>query len=92
MKYENKIVNQPVRFRFNSGNPLPTCSRCNSLMERPTSQSIFTIDSRGKKHTLVCYHYINRPYFLVPSKSGYASVYCSGYCMMKHNAKFTRKQ
>lgn len=91
MNYGNKIANQTPRFRFNSGDPKPTCSCCNKLMNNPTRQCIFTIDNFNQKHTLIVYHYVNTPHFILETKSGRAAVYCSEYCMKKHNAKFTRK-
>lgn len=91
MNYENKIANQTPRYRFNSGDPKPACSCCNKLVVNPTQQCIFTTDTFNKKHTLYVYHYVNTPYFILETKSGSAAVYCSEYCMKKHNAKFTRK-
>lgn len=92
MNYEDKIANQTPRYRFNSGDPKPTCSRCNRLVDRPTQQNVFITDNLHQKHTLIVFHYINKPQFILETKSGRAAIYCSKYCMKKHNAKFTRKQ
>lgn len=91
MDYENKIANQTPSFRFNSGDPKPICSCCNRLIDRPIKQLIFTNDSKRQTHRLICFHYVNTPHFILETKSGRAAVYCSEYCMKKHNAKFTRK-
>ena len=90
MDYENKMSNQTPRFRFNSGDPKPICSRCSRLVDRPTQQNVYTIDKLQQKHRLIVYHYINTLYFILETKSGSAAVYCSEYCMKKHNAKFRK--
>ena len=89
-----KIANQPVRFRFNSGNPVPLCSRCNTIIDRPFRSTIFNSSMRTAKHTKMYYihHYVGTPYFIIESKSGFASTYCSEYCMKKHNAIFRVKK
>lgn len=87
-----KITNQSVKFRFNSGDPTPTCSKCNKLIPRPFRSTIFDKDLLSGKHQNIYYvhHYIGTPYFIIESKSGFASTYCSEYCMKKHNAIFTK--
>ena len=89
-----KIANQSVKFRYNSGNPLPTCSKCNKLIDKPFSSRIFDTDLKIGRHTKMyyIYHYVGTPYFIIESKSGFASTYCSEYCMKKHNAIFRVKK
>lgn len=88
-----KIANQSFKMRFNSGNPLPTCSKCNRLIDKPFQCTLSDreIGSGKIKNMYSVYHYVGTPYFIIESKSGYASTYCSEYCMKKHNAIFTRK-
>jgi hypothetical protein len=88
MNTEGKITNQTPRFRFNSGDPKPTCSKCNTLIERPTTQTLFIKDNFNQKHNFAIYHYVKRPHFIYESKSGCAVVYCSEYCRNKHNHRF----
>lgn len=89
-----KTANQSVKFRFNSGNPLPTCSKCNRLIDKPFRGTLFNADLKTGRHNTMYYihHYIGTPYFIIESKSGFASTYCSEYCMKKHNAIFRVKK
>lgn len=93
MDYENKIANQTPSFRFNSGDPKPVCNKCFKLIPNPFRSTIFDTDSTTGRSTKMLYifHYIGTPHFILETKSGRAAVYCSEYCMKKHNAKFTRK-
>lgn len=88
-----KIANQSVKYRFNSGDVKPTCGKCSKLIDRPFKSTIFNTDLQTGKHDTMyyIYHYVGTPYFIIESKSGFASTYCSEYCMKKHNAIFTRK-
>jgi hypothetical protein len=89
-----KIANQPVRFRFNSGYPVPLCSKCRTIISRPLISTIYDTDFNSHKHTKKYYifHYVGTPYFIIESKSGFAATYCSEYCMKKHNAIFRVKK
>jgi len=89
MNTEGKIANQSPRFRFNSGDPKPTCSKCNTLVDRPTQQTLFVTDKLHQKHNFIIFHYVNQLYFIYESKSGRAVVYCPEYCRNKHNHRFT---
>ncbi len=91
MKIEFKIANQIPRLRFNSGDPKPTCGKCDTLVDRPFQSGIRVRDKNNILHFFTIYTYITKPYFILDTKSGYSVVYCSDYCMKKHNAKFTRK-
>lgn len=89
-----KITNQIPAYRFNSGDPKPTCSKCSKLISRPFTSTVFNTSSTTGRHSImynIC-HYIGTSHFIIESKSGRASTYCSEYCMKKHNAIFTRKK
>lgn len=90
MKIEFKIANQAPRLRFNSGDPKPTCGKCNTLLNRPLSQIMYALDNKYLKHQFSTFNYLATPHFILDTKSGYSIVYCSEYCMKKHNAKFRK--
>jgi hypothetical protein len=89
-----KIANQLVRMKFNSGNPVPLCNKCSTIIDRPFRSTIFDTGMLSGKHTKTyyIYHYVGTPYFIIESKSGFAATYCSEYCMKKHNAIFRVKK
>ena len=86
---EGKIANQYPEMRFNSGHPMPTCSKCNKLIPKPAQQTLFIYDEFNQKHNFNIFHYINKIYFIYESKRGSAVVYCSEYCRNKHNHRFS---
>ena len=91
MKIEFKIANQYPRLRFNSGDPKAVCGKCNTLVDRPCTSTLKVKDNNNVLHFFVMHNYITTSHFILDTKSGYSVVYCSEYCMKKHNAKFTRK-
>lgn len=91
MKIEYKIANQSPRMRFNSGDPKSTCAKCNTLVDKPLHTKIEAEDDLGKQHYFTVYNYFTKDHFIFDTKSGFSIVYCSEYCMKKHNHRFTRK-
>lgn len=85
MVFDGKVVGQPTKFRFNSGNPLPTCSKCNKLIDKPT-----TIGINMKSRMQLVFSYLDTKYYIYESKSGFSIVYCSEYCRNKHNHRFVK--
>ena len=78
--FEGKVANQSPR-RNMSGKSL--CSKCSKLIPEPETNVVET-----KKGIFLIYNYIKQEYFIYESRSGHSVVYCSDYCMKKHNHRF----
>lgn len=85
MFVEGKVSGQPVRMRFNSGNPLPTCGACNKLIDRPRSSGC-----NFKTRVQLLFSYFDTEYYIYETKSGYSVVYCSKTCRNEHNHRFNK--
>jgi phage FluMu protein Com len=88
MVLDGKISGQSPRYRYNSGYPLPTCAKCNKLVDKPTS---LAIDMKCGRFQLT-FHYVDKEHFIYEAKSGFAVVYCSKYCRDKHNHRYFKRQ
>ena len=87
--FDGKIVNQRPRFKFNSGNPKPTCSKCGKLIHSPEKLAVVSNIIQGAT-MFTAYSYVGTRYFIYETKSGSAVVYCSAYCRDKHNHRFQK--
>jgi hypothetical protein len=89
---EGKIANQSPNRKLNStGYPSPVCAKCQKLVPNPATSYITVTTKTGDpdlKKAFYCYNYLETPYYIYESKSGYAVVYCSKYCRDKHNHRF----
>jgi hypothetical protein len=85
MFVEGKLSGQPVKMRFNSGDPKPTCAACNVLLDRPEHTQI-----KLKERLQALFSYFDKEYFIFETKSGYSVVYCSKECRDQHNHRFVK--
>lgn len=83
--FDGKVVNQSPKFKFNSGNSLPTCEKCSTLVTAPMKQ----VAAIGESFYFT-YNYLGKKEFIYETKSGSAVVYCSEYCRDKHNHRFKK--
>lgn len=78
---EGKVANQYPSYRFDGDN---LCETCKKLIPAPYP-TILDVD---KKSYLVN-SYLGTQYYIYEAKSGNAVVYCSKWCLKKHNHRFT---
>jgi hypothetical protein len=100
MVIEGKISGQPYRRRFNSGDPKPTCAKCNRLISNPVQTTISPskpyynlIDGKlefKRQCNQIAYSYMTTTYYIYESKSGWSVIYCSKKCRDKHNHRFNK--
>lgn len=83
---EGKISAQPVRLRFNSGDPKPTCACCSTLVDKPKSVGIVL-----KTRKQLLFSYLDTEHFIFECKSGFAIIYCNKECRDAHNHRFNKK-
>jgi hypothetical protein len=84
--FDGKVANQSPRFRFNSGNPKPTCEKCQKVIDAPEGATL----KLSPDTVYIVRHYLQKPQFIYETKSGYAVIYCSEYCRNKHNHRFNK--
>lgn len=87
MNIEYKIANQDYCRVYNSGKPSALCSKCKKVLE---NSKINRRCIKIEQNHFIVTHTIGSNYFVLPSKSGTAAMYCSEYCMKKHNHRFTK--
>lgn len=92
MVLEGKFSGQTPRFRFNSGNPMPLCGCCESLIDRPKSLEMTILGRDGIERKTITYNYIGTKHFIYESKSGFAVAYCNKECRDKHNHRFNPRK
>ena len=90
MVFEGKLSGQSPKFRFNSGDPKPTCECCVTLVEKPKRNGMIFVGRDGIERKTLTYNYIGTKMFIYEAKSGKAVVYCSKECRDKHNHRFNK--
>lgn len=79
--FEGKIANQYPKTKALSG--VHTCSKCNKIIPKPKLLKI-----NIEKRAFIVHSYLEDPYYIYESNSGNAVIYCSRYCVRKHNHRF----
>lgn len=83
---EGKISNQFVRQNFSGS---LKCEKCQKLIPKPsTSVMKFKVEEQEFYYTV--FTYLQTPFFIYESNSGHSIVYCSDYCVKKHNHRFQK--
>lgn len=89
MVLDGKLVGQSPWYKFNSGNPLPICAKCSTLIDKPICLTINL--KHGPDfidHSHFVYSYIETKYFIYETKAGHSVVYCGNICRDQHNHRF----
>jgi hypothetical protein len=79
---DSKISNQSPSIKLDF---TVRCERCSSIFTPPKKGML----KYGEKSYLI-FHYLNEPYFIHETKSGFAVVYCSVECRNGHNHRYRR--
>ena len=83
---EGKISNQFVRQNFSGS---LKCEKCQKLIPEPNTVPMrFKVEEQEFYYT--GYTYLQTPFYIYESNSGRSVVYCSDYCVKKHNHRFQK--
>jgi hypothetical protein len=79
---EGKVSNQAPSIRLSG---VVTCSKCGKVFNQPEIAPLGIKDA-----AFTIYSYLHTDRFIYESNSGTAVVYCSDYCVKKHNHRFNK--
>lgn len=74
---EGKIANQIPNIKFDNS---LSCEKCKKIIDKPVTSALYV-----GKYKFNTYSYIGTDQYIYETKSGRSVVYCSKYCMKRHN-------